>query len=814
MEISNQTALFLSSSLSGSSLTQKTETTGSSSGEVQTSSTTAGETSVSFADLAPVLAITDRINDSAIALSYVTLRQGSVTQLAEYLTRIESEVLRLDADPSLATEVSANIESIELEMSKFVGENVVSEFGGSIDAFDIDDKVFQILASDDTEVASTFTAAIRVDMGVVMSNLHSPIGCPICEAAANPATPSVDSSVSASLGVIGSDEVVSAEGATTNSTNSTGATYSSASDVGYIEGLRSSVMWDIDIDGGETLTYSFYDGTVPYVGYSDNYDSDGDGSVDSGYPDYAAAFNSTQMAEMRDVYELWDVALPFTIEEVTETSASNVGEARVAYLTEPDMRSGAAAFAYYPNSGTTGGDAWYIVDGAQNVNSSDGSFDYNLTFATGYGRIVALHEIGHSIGLSHPHDGNDGKDYADYGELDNSNQTVMSYTQAPWLAFYDTGSSITYKSIYSSTPMVNDVAAVEHIYGAVSDANLGDTTYTITDHQYIQTIVDSGGTDTIDVSALAYRSVIDLTPGSKNDVGTATKAEQEAYLGGSIWTSSNLFEGVDNLGIAYSATIENIIGSAGDDTFTGNSSNNVIKGGAGDDTIDGGAGTADYAVFSGNYADYTITGSSGSYTVTDNDTSDGDDGTDTISNVEYFEFADMTYNPAAQSLSDTSGGGALSGSGSSSGGGGAPAPTAISIVAKAGAAKKGSTNAPTIGFNSGPSAFSGKMAAAHGLRGLNLATVEGREEALIILKIGLGTLNSQSSGLSKALSSMNASVSATVSRASSSASSQVIASQSQAQSVTQKIIKDAGSMLVAVNNDRDKLVTIVESSLS
>ena len=148
-------------------------------------------------------------------------------------------------------------------------------------------------------------------------------------------------------------------------------------------------------------------------------------------------------------------------------------------------------------------------------------------------------------------------------------------------------------------------------------------------------------------------------------MGYATEAEQEAYWAAqgfslssvqSFISPSNLFKGNDNLGIAFSATIENIIGSAGADQFTGNSAANVIEGNAGNDTIVGGGGN-DYAVFNGNYTDYSITGSyASSYQVVDNNTSDGDDGTDTISGVEFLEFADLTYNTVTGDVTNTSSG--------------------------------------------------------------------------------------------------------------------------------------------------------------
>jgi hypothetical protein len=109
-------------------------------------------------------------------------------------------------------------------------------------------------------------------------------------------------------------------------------------------------------------------------------------------------------------------------------------------------------------------------------------------------------------------------------------------------------------------------------------------------------------------------------------------------------TTADLFTGEDNLGIAFSATIENVIGSAGDDEVTGNATANVITGNGGDDTINGGDGN-DTAVFNGNIAQYTITDNgNGTHTVTDN--SAGRDGTDTLQNIETFRFADATYSVA------------------------------------------------------------------------------------------------------------------------------------------------------------------------
>ncbi|MEI7748025.1 MAG: VCBS domain-containing protein [Chlorobiaceae bacterium] len=85
--------------------------------------------------------------------------------------------------------------------------------------------------------------------------------------------------------------------------------------------------------------------------------------------------------------------------------------------------------------------------------------------------------------------------------------------------------------------------------------------------------------------------------------------------------------------------IENVIGSYFADTLIGSSADNSLTGGKGNDTLDGGSGT-DTAVFSGNYADYTISYDATTHSYTVADKSADRDGTDTLLNIEHFQFAD------------------------------------------------------------------------------------------------------------------------------------------------------------------------------
>lgn len=79
-----------------------------------------------------------------------------------------------------------------------------------------------------------------------------------------------------------------------------------------------------------------------------------------------------------------------------------------------------------------------------------------------------------------------------------------------------------------------------------------------------------------------------------------------------------------------------LTGSAADDHFFGSDGINVFEGGRGNDTLDG-AGGSDTAVFSNPIGSYVITGSSSGLDVVD---TSGEDGRDTLINIERLRFSD------------------------------------------------------------------------------------------------------------------------------------------------------------------------------
>ncbi len=207
----------------------------------------------------------------------------------------------------------------------------------------------------------------------------------------------------------------------------------------------------------------------------------------------------------------------------------------------------------------------------------------------GYGFVTLIHELGHGLGLAHPHDTGGGSSifpgviepYASTGwyDLNQGVYTMMSYVDGWFTAPHGRSPSEDYGWIGS--PMAFDIAVLQAKYGANLSHRTGNDIYVLPDENavgtYYSCIWDAGGWDTI-----VYR-------GSRDATINLNAATLEFAPGGGGWISyaAGIHGGFT---IANGVVIEGARGGSGSDTIIGNAVGNLLLGGAGDDTVRGNGG--------------------------------------------------------------------------------------------------------------------------------------------------------------------------------------------------------------------------------
>ena len=327
-----------------------------------------------------------------------------------------------------------------------------------------------------------------------------------------------------------------------------------------IDTLLSGTKWQ-----DSTITYSFLTNGIGYYGN-----------------EIVSSVSASIKARTRFILEnILEPYLNINFVEVSD-SASSFGTLRYMLSDGP-----AYAYAYLPTEfSDLGGDV--------HLNPT---YDYSGEtngFQNGpgtHGWMSLIHETLHALGIKHPgnyFNGGEPGPYLPEAE-DNIGNTLMSYHFA--------GSS-------AATAMPNDIKALQYLYGAAS-YNANSTYYDFsTVYDFVggagqnggasvrskQTLMDTGGSDWIDLSALAPNALGYIADLSEGGLITET-----GVLNGSTYFHTSFGTGpyttfTYGTRLAYGTVIENLIGSASNDDIRGNAANNVLRGRGGNDTLRGNEG--------------------------------------------------------------------------------------------------------------------------------------------------------------------------------------------------------------------------------
>ncbi|NEO36602.1 MAG: matrixin family metalloprotease [Moorea sp. SIOASIH] len=357
------------------------------------------------------------------------------------------------------------------------------------------------------------------------------------------------------------------------------------SGIHHIDSLLGNNKWGGSTGKGVNLTYSFGEWSSFY---KTNY---GDGQPWSGF----SPLTSTQKNAAENALNAWSEVANINFTKVID-SKKVAGDIRFAKSSKPNT-----AWAYFPYASTEAGDIWF----------SHGK-EYNTDKKGTFGYLTFLHEIGHALGLKHPHENNGS------GVVANLNIDTTAYTVMSYRSYVNQPLSGPIQNFYPTTPMLHDIAAIQYIYGANMNTRKGNTVYKwAPGQQILETIWDAGGNDTIDWSNQSSNAKINLNAGQWSQLGPA-------YWNGKEWESRTL-------AIAYGVTIENGIGGSGNDTIYGNNVANVLQGGSGNDSLSGGSGNDFLSGGSGNDSLSGGTGSDRLYGGTGNDNLYGSSGNDILS---------------------------------------------------------------------------------------------------------------------------------------------------------------------------------------
>ncbi|MFC3942818.1 serine 3-dehydrogenase [Pseudomonas gingeri NCPPB 3146 = LMG 5327] len=326
----------------------------------------------------------------------------------------------------------------------------------------------------------------------------------------------------------------------------------------------------------EQAATNLSNGSTPWA------DTDGNGKIELTY----SFPNASQLLSNDDYYALGLAGLqafsPLQKAQAVLAMQSWADAAHISFSEAPHGGDGHITFGDYKVGGGAaqtirpgdisglGGQSWYSI--------ADGYEDNKSPGLNNNGRQTLTHEIGHVLGLPHP--GNYNGAGASYASNATYAQDTLGYSVMSYWSETASGQDFTRNdaAFYASAPLMDDIAAIQKLYGANWSTRSDDTTYGFnsnTGRDFLSAfqswdalvfcVWDGGGNDTLDFSGFTQNQKINLHTGAFSDVGGM----------------------VGNVSIAQGVTVENAIGGSGNDLLIGNAVANELRGGAGNDVLYG-----------------------------------------------------------------------------------------------------------------------------------------------------------------------------------------------------------------------------------